>query len=343
MIAAVFLLALAAPAHAAFPGQNGQIAFTTAQGLFVVNPDGSGQRQLPGGGAYPAWTSDGNYLGFVNTSVSWMDALGGSVHQVPVDFGNGDFNPTWSPDAQTVAVAQGGGSRIEVINVDGSNWRFIGPSCSCDYETPAWSPDGTKIAYSLRTFGGSSDTADIHVINADGTGDTQLTTGPADELNPDWSSDGQRITFDVERGVAGEPNGIYTMKADGSDVQAVPGTQNDTDPAWSPDGTKIVVRGGTSSIVTMNADGTDRTTVSAQGAAPDWGPAAAPRPPLYARPKGATPYQTYLVPAYKSCDAPNEQHGAPLSADSCSPPQQLSDFLTVGTLDANGQPAKFIG
>jgi N-acetylneuraminic acid mutarotase len=64
---------------------------------------------------------------------------------------------------------------------------------------------------------------------------------------------------------------------------------------------------------------------------------------VYARPQGATPLLVPLVPAYKECTAPNTTHGAPVSHPSCTPPEQLSDFLTVGTLDANGQPAKSAG
>jgi acyl-homoserine lactone acylase PvdQ len=67
------------------------------------------------------------------------------------------------------------------------------------------------------------------------------------------------------------------------------------------------------------------------------------RPRGYPRPKGATPLRAALVAAYKGCSSPNRTHGAPLSSPSCSPPQQRSDYLTMGTLDANSQPAKFVG
>jgi plastocyanin len=63
----------------------------------------------------------------------------------------------------------------------------------------------------------------------------------------------------------------------------------------------------------------------------------------YARPKGASPLQASLAPAYKPCASPNRTHGAPLSSGSCSPPVQVSDFLTVGTPDANGKGANSIG
>jgi hypothetical protein len=63
----------------------------------------------------------------------------------------------------------------------------------------------------------------------------------------------------------------------------------------------------------------------------------------YARPKGATPLRVSLVPAYVPCTAPNSQHGAPLASGSCNPPRQNSPHLTVGTPDANGQPADSTG
>jgi hypothetical protein len=61
------------------------------------------------------------------------------------------------------------------------------------------------------------------------------------------------------------------------------------------------------------------------------------------RPRGATPVRVSLVPAYKQCTSPNTTHGAPLSFQSCKPPVQESNYLTVGTPDANGAPANSIG
>jgi hypothetical protein len=50
-----------------------------------------------------------------------------------------------------------------------------------------------------------------------------------------------------------------------------------------------------------------------------------------------------LVPAYEQCTAPNRTHGPPLAFPSCNPPAQASDFLTVGTPDANGASAESVG
>ena len=68
-----------------------------------------------------------------------------------------------------------------------------------------------------------------------------------------------------------------------------------------------------------------------------------PRLRGFARPKGATPLNIRLVPAFEECISDNASHGAPLSVPSCRPPQQTSDYLTVGTPDANGKAPASMG
>ena len=65
----------------------------------------------------------------------------------------------------------------------------------------------------------------------------------------------------------------------------------------------------------------------------------------YVRPKGATPMRAALAPAYKPCPvaSANRTHGAPLAHPSCNPPVQVSDWLTVGTPDANSRASSSLG
>jgi hypothetical protein len=63
----------------------------------------------------------------------------------------------------------------------------------------------------------------------------------------------------------------------------------------------------------------------------------------HVRPKGATPLRASLVPSFKACATPNRTHGAPLAFPSCNPPVQTSNFLTVGSPDANGAGANSTG
>jgi hypothetical protein len=63
----------------------------------------------------------------------------------------------------------------------------------------------------------------------------------------------------------------------------------------------------------------------------------------YPRPRGATPFKVPLVIAYRDCTSANRTHGAPLAYSSCSPPVPESDWLVVGTPDANQLPPKSVG
>jgi ABC-type phosphate transport system substrate-binding protein len=64
---------------------------------------------------------------------------------------------------------------------------------------------------------------------------------------------------------------------------------------------------------------------------------------FYPRPLSASPITASLVPAYNQCTASNRTHGPPLAFPSCNPPAQSSGSLTVGSPDANGQPANSTG
>ena len=78
-----------------------------------------------------------------------------------------------------------------------------------DFAGP-WSPDGKRIAYTWFDL----TTSDVWVMNADGTGRTNLTNSPQiDEGFPAWSPDGQRIAFTTLRDGNNE---IYVMGADGT-------------------------------------------------------------------------------------------------------------------------------
>ena len=102
-----------------------------------------------------------------------------------------------------------------------------------DVQTPAWSPDGRKLAFVSRRDGNS----EIYVINADGSGQENLTQHPARDSHPSWSRDGRKLAFVSRRDGNSE---IYVMNADGSGLRNVTrAPSNDLRPAWSPDGRAI--------------------------------------------------------------------------------------------------------
>jgi len=79
---------------------------------------------------------------------------------------------------------------------------------------------------------------EVYVMNADGTAPRNLTNNPASDVEPAWSFDGAKITFKSNR--AGDSQ-IFVMNADGSGpTQLTFNVGNVQEPAWSPDGAKIV-------------------------------------------------------------------------------------------------------
>lgn len=126
---------------------------------------------------------------------------------------------------------------------------------------PNWSPDGTKIAFRDRVV--QTDVFEVIVVmNADGTGITQLTPNRADSFlsDPNWSPDGSKIAFSGF-GFGFGSGGILVMNADGSGLTLV--TPNLGFLSWSPDGKKILTLDyGGNAIATINADGTDFTRIA---------------------------------------------------------------------------------
>jgi TolB protein len=122
-----------------------------------------------------------------------------------------------------------------------------------------------KIAFVSDASGSN----DLVVMNADGSGRENLTSGPDDDLYPAWSPDGRVLAF--VRGGA-----VYVIRSDGGGIRRL---TTGASPAWSPDGRRLVLSrpiGRTSDLFTVGVDGRGlrrltRTPASAESD-PEWSP-----------------------------------------------------------------------
>lgn len=125
-------------------------------------------------------------------------------------------------------------SEVRVVNADGSANTAL-----ADGFDPSWSADGTKIAYAS-----GAESADIYVMNADGTNQRQLTQHGI-SYSPAFSPDGTKIAFvsEFEDGTH-----IYTINTDGTNERRIDFAGDfigEHAPVFSPDGAKIVFVGTT--------------------------------------------------------------------------------------------------
>ncbi len=130
------------------------------------------------------------------------------------------------------------------------------------------SPDGRKVAMILSKSG----SPDVWVMNADGSGLTQLTKTPEDESSPCWSPDGQWVCFATK--VQGRRQ-LAKVPSVGGSMQRITtaGVSNPTEPDWSPDGKWIAFtrQGGDFDICVVEARG-GTAMLLVGGEDPSWSP-----------------------------------------------------------------------
>jgi WD40 repeat protein len=167
--------------------------------LFVLNADGTWDRLTRANGwitggsfspdgtevVYAVWRTSGNAIYVVEvesgTSRLLTDAL-----EIP-------YEPAFSPDGSQIAYFDGSGDHsnsLHVMNADGSDVRVLtGPDYS-HIDELAWSPDGSRLAFSLQGGG-------LWIVGVDGSGLTELIP---DGERAAWSPNGSRISFQRRAG-----------------------------------------------------------------------------------------------------------------------------------------------
>jgi Tol biopolymer transport system component len=284
------------PAHATFPGMNGRIAFESwrdgQQDIYAVDPDGTDLARLTRDSAFdvsPVWSPDGQQILFISDReedqrfhLYVMNADGSNLRLLSPMIVWGS-RPSWAPDGSKIAFAgdqwlddqcpSACGPNIWTMNADGSNPQRLTYSLDANVD-PAWSPDGTRIAFSSSI----ANVWTLRVMNADGTNEHDLLPSGSKgrDLEPDWSPDGAKIAFTR---VFDHPDywRIYVTNVDGTEVTELTHTNlTDLGPVWSPDGSEIAftrkVTDNDRSIWTIGPSGETKVKRGQRSQFPSWQP-----------------------------------------------------------------------
>jgi Tol biopolymer transport system component len=243
------------------------LAFSSGSRIFLAGEDGRPQPLPGQGlRKEPDWSPDGTRLAYSQGGDIWTSDLeGGDTVQV-TNGPDEDGSPAWSPDGATLAfgrkageapseiwvVDSGGGEPARVAAGGAPDWSHDGRrlvyqrdfqiwiaaadgtderSLTADYGGPAlfpaWSPDGTRIAFILPDPQPSGCTIVVVKPNGNERQDKDLAR-PLRCRDVSWSPDGKRLVF------AGGDEGIFSVPRLGTDAEQIvdaPGAQN---PSWSP-------------------------------------------------------------------------------------------------------------
>jgi Tol biopolymer transport system component len=217
--------------------------------LYVRNRDGSGWRRLdePFVSAFFSWSPDGRQLVYSKKRLAGngrlvddlfiADAVSGEVSALTWTQRAAD--PAWSPTGNAIVFVENQGrvSNLAVIDLKSRQVkRLTDFPLWTDVFTPAWSPDGQTIAFSIFDSAGNRE---IAVINADGSEFRLLTDDPADDRYPTWSPDGRYLAFISYRN--GAPNLYLLEVATGKILPLTSSPGGVFNPTFSPDGATLAV------------------------------------------------------------------------------------------------------
>lgn len=160
-------------------------------------------------------------------------------------FQPGYFKPVPTTDIRSIDVVSPAGrgrhslrSCTRVLDVGGAPLEPDRGDCSIEYRSPAWSPDGKRLAFDAGTR--------LAVMRSDGTDFRLLAQQTANDGEPAWSPDGRKLVFSGARGP--EPDSgtdLYILDLRGGNLRRLTsGGGRDHAPAWSSRGRIAFTRGG---------------------------------------------------------------------------------------------------
>ncbi|MDC7233936.1 MAG: DUF5050 domain-containing protein [Spirochaetales bacterium] len=230
--------------------------------IHAMTPEGAGQQTLITNGIYPRVSS--NYEKIVYESFTdgdgeiWIANIDGSEAVQLTDNSFKDERPVFSPDGSVILFESDRSGNFDLYTMDltgGSVTQIT--NAPEDEQRADYSPDGTKITYTVI-----SNNSQIYVADSDGQNAVAVTASDFYwSWGSHWSPDGTTLAFTAWYGDNTDPfNGLYTIKADGTDLQELYTDSNGQEPCYSPDGDQLVFVGyenGQKQIFTINSDGSD--------------------------------------------------------------------------------------
>lgn len=244
----------------------GESTTFTSDDVFVMKADGDDVRRLTPeregrSSGQPAWSPDALQIAYVhgpsvNSAVPSrfgglfvMDADGTDVRRLTR--GRADTDPDWSPDGRLITFVRGenlasatdANEDIYVLDLaTGATRRLTRTPPGIFEVAPAWSPDGTRIAFARVTGTSEFDgLASIHVMNGDGAGERLVLAHQLFAYAPyslAWRPDGRTIAFETSSSIG--CTAISTVDVDGGDPRPLTTCTKPTEasvaPAWQPAG-----------------------------------------------------------------------------------------------------------